>query len=371
MFRASSTAAFLLLALCSCRERSRETRAAEVAAGANHACARLVDGAVRCWGEDRLGQLGQGARWSGGSPDGELFLRRDDEARAVQVVGIDKVEELAAGGAHTCARRSDGTVWCWGDNSACQLGLPAGQPFAADAVVRHPVRTPGLSEAVQLTAGQAHGCARRSDASVWCWGGGEQGKRGQQGCAAAQVPLPGGALEVRAAANRTCALLADATVHCWTAGPGESSVPRPVPAARDVVQLAVAPGHACGLTRAGTVLCWGSAAGGAMGDGVPAGTETQAAVAVPALARSTRVAAGLHTTCGRAADARHLCVGAGQPGVWELPVLQASSQVAFANTGLAAGAARPAGCAVMTNGACMCWGRVAPGASEAPVQVSW
>jgi alpha-tubulin suppressor-like RCC1 family protein len=26
------------------------------------------------------------------------------------------------GGAHSCARRADGTVWCWGANTSGQLG---------------------------------------------------------------------------------------------------------------------------------------------------------------------------------------------------------------------------------------------------------
>ena len=41
---------------------------------------------------------------------------------------------LAAGGAHTCGARSDGTVWCWGEGSSGQLGqggsLPSQFPLA-------------------------------------------------------------------------------------------------------------------------------------------------------------------------------------------------------------------------------------------------
>ena len=32
------------------------------------------------------------------------------------------VASVSAGYQHTCARRIDGTVWCWGYNSASQLG---------------------------------------------------------------------------------------------------------------------------------------------------------------------------------------------------------------------------------------------------------
>lgn len=40
---------------------------AEIAAGSNHTCARMMDGTLRCWGSDRTGQLALGAlrtpRW--------------------------------------------------------------------------------------------------------------------------------------------------------------------------------------------------------------------------------------------------------------------------------------------------------------------
>lgn len=32
------------------------------------------------------------------------------------------VATMSAGGSHTCALRTDGTVWCWGDNRLGQLG---------------------------------------------------------------------------------------------------------------------------------------------------------------------------------------------------------------------------------------------------------
>jgi alpha-tubulin suppressor-like RCC1 family protein len=40
----------------------------------------------------------------------------------VRVVGLTGVDAIVAGGAHSCARRTDGTVWCWGANTAGQLG---------------------------------------------------------------------------------------------------------------------------------------------------------------------------------------------------------------------------------------------------------
>jgi alpha-tubulin suppressor-like RCC1 family protein len=82
---------------------------AELAVGAGyHSCARLADGAVRCWGNNGSGQLG----------DGTVVDRR----APVAVAGLDGVAQLAAGGEHTCARMLDGTVRCWGLNASGQLG---------------------------------------------------------------------------------------------------------------------------------------------------------------------------------------------------------------------------------------------------------
>ena len=68
------------------------------AVGGSHACA-VVNGGVSCWGANESGQLGDGSTTSSDMP--------------VRVAGLTDVDGIVAGGAHTCAHRSDGTVWCW------------------------------------------------------------------------------------------------------------------------------------------------------------------------------------------------------------------------------------------------------------------
>ena len=87
-----------------------EGRVVGVAPGADHTCALLDTGKVRCWGEGRLGVLGPG------SP--EQVLARD----AVEIDMGGRVVEIAAGQLHTCAVLDTGAVRCWGWNHDGQLG---------------------------------------------------------------------------------------------------------------------------------------------------------------------------------------------------------------------------------------------------------
>jgi alpha-tubulin suppressor-like RCC1 family protein len=91
--------------------------AVDVTAGGLHTCARVdsaathdprLPGSVYCWGDNRLGQLGDGTR------DGQL------RAPAAPVV-TDSLA-VAAGGTHTCSLRAEGTVVCWGSDATGQLG---------------------------------------------------------------------------------------------------------------------------------------------------------------------------------------------------------------------------------------------------------
>ncbi|HMJ16644.1 MAG TPA: hypothetical protein VK524_34755, partial [Polyangiaceae bacterium] len=88
----------------------------QVTTGANHTCALLVDGRVRCWGQANSGQLGYGDINQIFSWSGEFPTSRGD----VNVGG--PVIQIAAGSEHTCALLSTGNVRCWGLGSAGQLG---------------------------------------------------------------------------------------------------------------------------------------------------------------------------------------------------------------------------------------------------------
>ncbi|HEX8821920.1 MAG TPA: fibrinogen-like YCDxxxxGGGW domain-containing protein, partial [Archangium sp.] len=132
-----------------------------------HTCARLTTGAVRCWGRNAHGQLGQGHTHSIG----------DDEtpatAGSVSVGGT--VLQLATGAEHTCALLSPGVLKCWGRNESGQLGL--GNTASLSTPPGTSVNLGGTM-AFHLAAGAWHTCALPSAGEPRCWGRNTHGQLG-------------------------------------------------------------------------------------------------------------------------------------------------------------------------------------------------
>ena len=84
--------------------------AVSITAGYQHACALLSSGSVQCWGSNYYGEIGNGSTsvWGAGTP--------------VTAVVADEPVKLAAGSFYTCALLSDGAMRCWGKNDSGQLG---------------------------------------------------------------------------------------------------------------------------------------------------------------------------------------------------------------------------------------------------------
>ena len=192
-------------------------RALQVVAGNNLTCALLESRAVRCWGSDGIGYPHKARVGTDETP-----MAMGDVA-----VG-GPVKELAAGGGHVCALLVDGTVRCWGSDALGELGygdeIDVGEDeppsFAGVVNVGAPV--------LQLTAGLAHTCALMQGGRVRCWGGGESGRLGygntsnigddEKPFSAGDVDVGGEVSSIAAGGFHTCALLKDGCVRCWGLG---------------------------------------------------------------------------------------------------------------------------------------------------------
>ncbi|MGC6492887.1 MAG: RCC1 domain-containing protein [Myxococcota bacterium] len=206
-------------------------------AGAQHTCALHEDGTVSCWGDADLGKLG------GPGPG------------PVRVPGLSNVQKLALGVSSTCALLNSGAVSCWGDNLFGQLGsiAPRQSPL--------PLPVPGIAGATDIAVGEAHACAITPDGLI-CWGRNDDGQLGLPVFGEQIPPSRVGAVHqptaVSARQNGTCTSHEDG-VRCWGRAPGRltpDALPQSVLTVGQPAQLSVGYGHGCAMV--GTrIACWG------------------------------------------------------------------------------------------------------------------
>jgi len=240
--------------------------------GSFYTCALLDDGSVSCWGSNDYGQLGDGGVDDRNTPTQTLPLGQSAVA-------------IAAGTDHTCAVLDDGSVSCWGSNGYGQLG---------DGTTTHSWGTPTQTSpfdtgktAVAITAGNFHTCALLNDDSVSCWGSNSHGQLGDGTDSDRTTPtqtltLGQSAVAISAGNVHTCAILDDGSVSCWGSyyygqGGDRTSISKntptqTVPLGQVAVAISAGWRHTCALLDDDSVRCWGVNSEGQLGDGTNTGT---------------------------------------------------------------------------------------------------
>ena len=344
------------------------SNAVAVDAGETHTCAVLADGTARCWGSNTEGQLG----------DGTSGNRR---TRAVVVSGLSRVTSISAGLLHTCAL-ADGTGRCWGHNPFGALGNGT---QGGDASSPLPVIVNGVTNATGISAGHFTSCASLADGTARCWGNNSAGQLGNGVSGGAEpiaVAVTGLTLGVAITTNgsHSCALLAEGSVACWGSnsfgqvGTGSPASTSPFAAivsgggggfsARDV---AAGRNHTCAVRANGTVACWGDNDFGQIGDGT-FGVDRLVPVTVPGLTHVVALTAGDAHTCALRVTGRVHCWGhngSGQLGIGTtvnsvspvmIPTLTSVKAISAGG-----GIAGSHTCALLANSTLRCWGANANG----------
>lgn len=235
-----------------------------VTAAADHTCALMTTGSVKCWGKNEFGKLGDGTT--------------DDRLTPADVVGLNTgATAVTAGWNHTCALTSVGGIKCWGRNSHGKLG----DGTTDDRLT--PVDVVGLhTGAIAITAGEGHTCVLLSTGTAKCWGWNIYGQVGDSTTNDRFTPvdvvgLNSSVATITTLADHTCALTLGGDAKCWGWNfygqlGDDTTNDRSAPV--DVVGLgagvaAVALGsfHTCALMSNGGIKCWGENFHRQLGDG--------------------------------------------------------------------------------------------------------
>ena len=189
------------------------------AVGSRHLCALKRDGTVWCWGHNESGQTGFPLESSDVCPGeqrfhplyGYIYTSYYCVRQPRQVAGLTDVVEVSVGWENTCARKRDGTVWCWGANDSpfrpdsgqgvigdglpnterCPSSpwTPADQTPGSRTCRRLPSRVAGLTGVTSITVGTLYACAIRAPEEVWCWGARDFAGLGPT-TTPVQIPIP-------------------------------------------------------------------------------------------------------------------------------------------------------------------------------------
>jgi len=367
----------------------------EVVVGVDHACGRRENGEVLCWGGNGRGQLGDGRERGHGdcatrgvddasgydcsarpvivsdvtatglasnaafqtcalSDEGPACWGLEDVAAtgsdtrrerftAEVIEGYSPAAELQASTNQLCARLTNGTAVCRGENESGELLQEGDEPRRMVGPL------PGLTDLVELDygVGGSFACGRTAT-SLACWGNNQDGQLGDgltdhgttcgvapetYDCSREPVEVAGldaaDVVQVDLGSRFACALLSDGTVWCWGAnaagqlGSGTTeavAAPQQVPGLTGVSQISLGSLTACALLSSGEVRCWGSNEEGQVGDGEDIGSHdscdigttvdcvlTPTAVALPE--EASAVSMGIQTGCAIGESGAVFCWG--------------------------------------------------------------
>jgi alpha-tubulin suppressor-like RCC1 family protein len=276
--------------------------------------------AVLAWGENEVGELGNGTTAGSDTPT---------PVSGPNGLGLGNVTALAAGRRHSLALLGNGTVMAWGENEWGQLGdgtnpgpeschaAYAGASGYTVGCSRTPVLVPGLSEVVAIAAAAQDSYALLGNGTVMAWGDNESGQLGDGSmsgpdhcyteaeptqCSTTPVPVDGlsEVTAIAAGQNYALALLKDGTVMAWGSGTqgdlGDGNViwgdpvPAPIRGLSGVTAVAAGGDNGLALLGDGVVEAWGANEFGQLGDGTL--TQSDMPVAVSGLDGITAVAIG-------------------------------------------------------------------------------
>jgi len=258
-----------------------------VSAGQDFSIALEDSGQVWTWGDDVVGQLGDGAAGAG-------------RTTPYQITSLTGITMIAAGQQFVLALRSDGSVWAWGKNSTGQLGDNTTSQRASPIQVKNTAGTGFLGGITAVAAGGFHSLAVSTTGAAFAWGKNANGQVGINNVTTPQK-LPKQVLgvgasgtlanvsSVAAALNSSFALLTDGTVVSWgintngvlgDATTSQRTAPVQVKGVggagilTNVKAIAAGDLHALAAKNDGTLWAWGKGSAGQRGNNTTGTTQS-------------------------------------------------------------------------------------------------
>ena len=322
-----------------CEKAELPIEVSSIFSGGSHTCALIHDGTLKCWGSNSYGQLGYGHMETIGDDEKPSSIAALDFGQ--DVVGA------AAGLNHTCVLLLDGSVKCFGDNSKGQLGQGHMDNLGDNETIDTIGPVPLGRKATKIYAGTKYNCALLDNQKIKCWGENNFGQLGyghtnhlgddELISSYGTVDLGDNAvqLDISTVSYHTCAVLkTGGDLKCWglnikgqlgyghTNNLGDDEVPSSygsVSFGNKVLQIATGFSHTCALSDGQQVRCWGANNYGQTGYGsnISIGDD-EAADSAPYLdfltAGSSMVAAGVNHSCVIGVDESLYCFGRASVG---------------------------------------------------------
>jgi len=317
---------------------------AKVAAGGSHTCAIKTNGSLWCWGNNLFGQLGDRTYTDRNTP--------------VQIMPSGATS-VSLGGSHTCAIKTNGSLWCWGANGDGELG--DGTDTAKNTPVQ--IMSSGVSS-VEL--GQDYTCAVKTNGSLWCWGYNGYGQLGDGTNTSRNAPvqvMSSGVVSVALGYYHTCVIKTNGSLWCWgnnTSGQiGDgTNIDKNTPVQimpSGVSSVSLGKDHTCAIKVDGSLWCWGYNYLGQLGDGANSSRNTPIQIMSSGV---SSVSLGDSHTCAIKTNGSLWCWGnntSGQLGDGtntnkNTPVQIMSSGVSSVSLGY------NHTCAIKADGSLWCWG---------------
>ena len=332
-----------------------------VAVGIGHTCAALSTGKVMCWGDNSLGQLGNG------TTTGESL-------KPVEVPGISNAAKVFSGGQHTCALTSNQRVRCWGSNFYGESGVGGSDIYAPNVTAITVTGGAELTSVTQLSTTTGFACAL-SGGTLLCWGANTESQQAKPADTmnhpvATAVSGLGTVAFFSIGFNDVMTFDGGSTLKGWGNNYSQqvsamTTNPIVSPASTtqsNVVELAMANQHGCLRLQSGDFTCFGSGYGGELGDGTPGGMQPPPGVAHTL--KINRVVSGVAHSCARGVDGHIYCWGDNQYGAigdgTTTTPRSVPTQVIGLGTDIAdvvAGSSASHNCVIRQGGALLCWGK--------------